>query len=128
MREMAMVWSAAMVGLAIAFIVIAVPASAYRPGGQRATVPITIGATVGVASAQAIGADAQRSALLMCNASSTATVFWSHASFGPAVMNAAGSVPLLSQACFLLDGTKDTDAVNMIASAAATPVTIIAWD
>lgn len=103
-------------------------AYAYRPGGQKGTTFATTAVTVGVASGQAIAADGQRSALVLCNASAAATIFWSTGTFGAAAMNTAGSVPLTAQTCYTLDGTKMTDSINMIASGAGTPATILTID
>jgi len=103
-------------------------AYAYRPGGQKLTIPTTVAVTVGTSSAQALAADTGRSALYLCNASAATVIFWSQGSFGAAAMNAAGSLPLLAQSCVLIDGTRDTDSINMIAGAVSTPATIVYWD
>jgi len=104
-------------------------ALAYRPGGQNSTYFVTTSVTVGTSSAQALGVDPNRSYLMMCNLSATATVFWSTLTNGAAVVNGAGSIPLLSQSCTPpFDGIKFTDGINMIASAASTPVTILTVD
>jgi hypothetical protein len=115
-------------------LTIAYPAFPFRAGigGSPAvplnTVPKTVAATVGVASAQVLPADPGRASLWMCNASTAATVFWSHSTFGAAAMNTAGSAPLAPGQCAIIDNTPDTDAINMIASGASTPVTIFVWD
>jgi hypothetical protein len=109
-------------------------ANAFRGGvgGSPAvplnTLPKTTAATVGVTSAQVLAADPGRASLWMCNASATAIVFWSHGTFGNAAMNTAGSAPIAAGQCAVLDNTPDTDAINMIASAASTPVTLFVWD
>jgi len=126
MRKLKIIWVTLVATVALFFVLD--NAAAYRPGGQKNTIPTTLAVTVGTSSAQAMAADTGRSALYMCNASSTATVFWTHNSFGAAAMNTAGSLPLPAQSCMYIDNTKDTDAINMIASAASTPVTIVYWD
>lgn len=103
-------------------------ALAYRPGGQNSAYFVTTAATVGTSSAQVIAADTGRSALILCNPSASATIYWTWGQFGAAVANGAGSHPLASNTCFLLDGTKAADAINMIASAASSPATIDTLD
>jgi hypothetical protein len=112
----------------LAFSWVIPQAYAYRPGGQRSTVPVTIAYTAGTSSATAIVADAQRSAWWICDESNTASIAWSHASFGAAALNGAGSITVGPLGCSIIDNTKDTDAINVISTGAATPVTIFTWD
>lgn len=104
------------------------PVQAYRPSGQGTATPTTTAFTAGTSSAQAIAADPQRSSMQIYNASAAATCFVSHAAFGAAVMNGAGSIPLGPLANWIVDNTKDIDAINVICSASSTPITILTWD
>lgn len=86
-------------------------------------VAITTSASVGVASAQALASGA-RKYLLLNNESASAFVACAFA--GSAALNTAGSITLAPYQSFTWESSfVPNDAVNCIASAAATPLTIV---
>ncbi len=115
-------------GLALILFISVFVLTAFRPGGQQSTTFVTTGPSVGTSSAQVLGSDGNRSSLVMCNPSAAATIYWTWARFGPAVVNGAGSHPLAAGGCAFFDNTRVTDGVNAIATAAATPMTIDIMD
>lgn len=88
---------------------------------------VTTAVTAGIASAQALAAQ-PRDYLMIANVSAAATIYVAFTA--PAVVNGAGSIvigPGLNVVWSLAEagGLVPSDAINIIASAAATPVTII---
>lgn len=88
---------------------------------------VTTPVTAGIASAQALGAQT-RDYLMIANVSATATIYVAFTI--AAVVNGAGSFVLGPGAVIQWVGGDGaafvpSDAINIIASAAATPVTII---
>jgi hypothetical protein len=85
------------------------------------------GATVGTTSAQAVAAGPRASVLTLQNVSVSAAIACTFAP-GTAALNTAGSFQIAAGQLLTLSNTTyvPTDAINCIASAAATPLTIYA--
>ena len=96
------------------------------PGGQLSHNIVVTGATIGVASAQAIAAKSTRFGILFQNVHGTQSIALCPVSFGAAVLNSAGSIMLAPGGSLLLTDLRCNDAFNAIASGASTPLTI--WE
>lgn len=99
------------------------------PGWQTSSDPTVTAASVGVASAQCIGANVARSAIFFHNPNTVASAIQISicpASFGAAVLNGAGTLTLGPGGSALFDITKTGGAYNAIASGAASALTI--WE
>lgn len=84
--------------------------------------------SVGVASAQCIGTNQNRTRIQFANVHATASVAICPTSFGAAALNTGGSLTLGPGVSIILDGDSVSyDAFNAIASGAATPLTIWEW-
>lgn len=80
--------------------------------------------TVGTSSASVLAADSARKTVTFHNPHATATITI-HLTSGTAVLNGAGTVTLNPGDTLNLDGPGATGAFTAIASAAATPITIV---
>lgn len=108
--------------------VISAPSTVSGGGGTIIPLPstgavTTTGASVGVASAAALAAG-DRDYLLLNNASASAFVACNFG--GAAVINGAGSITMSPYQSYVWESSfVPNDAINCIASAAATPLTIL---
>ena len=96
------------------------------PGGTTfANIKVTA-ASVGLVSAQAVGANLQRGGITFKNESSTNSVAICPASFGAAALNTAGNITLAPGGSIVMDNLRTVDAFNAAATANGTPLTI--WE
>lgn len=93
----------------------------------KKNITITAG-SVGVASAQVIAANQNRTRIMFANVHATQSVALCPTSNGAAALNTAGSITLGPGVAIILDGDSVSfDAFNAIASGAASPLTIWEW-